>query len=174
MQYVYSAHASLSHWRALLSTGFCIAISKYNSLDIGIGTWRHSRIDSVKEFPLSDWCRFLIAFFFNAKKRQVKKKIELRQNASAHADLKILQVPASFHWCDFMLLRHSAFKIKRQVSCYWKWLTLFLPIGQKNDSRKIVHLNWQKMLSADRAWQNIEHCLLVCFQITLSVRFVGY
>ena len=30
MQYVYSAHASLSHWRALLSTGFCIAISKYN------------------------------------------------------------------------------------------------------------------------------------------------
>ena len=50
MQYVYTAHA-LSHWRALLSTGFCIAISKYNSLDIGIGTWRHSRIDSVKEFP---------------------------------------------------------------------------------------------------------------------------
>ena len=93
----------------------------------------------------SSLCIFkLIAFFFNAKKRQVKKKIELRQNASAHADLKILQVPASFHWCDFMPLRHSAFKIKRQVSCYWKWLTLFLPIGQKNDSRKIVHLNWQK------------------------------
>ena len=47
----YIQRTLLSHSRALLSTGFCIAISKYNSLDIGIGTWRHSRIDSVKEFP---------------------------------------------------------------------------------------------------------------------------
>ena len=74
------------------------------------------------------------------KKRQVKKKVWLKQNASAH-ELENFKVSASFHWCTFLLLKQRAFKMKRQVSCSWHDELFLCLLDKKNDSHKIVHLN---------------------------------